>query len=88
MHVGFVKVTLAECCQFHTIVQVYKILNHLAPSYLKDTFMFSAKDVTEFVGRNRYRLLVLRMWNTYGQKSLFYRGAVASGTILIRLCIQ
>ena len=70
--VGFIKVTLAECCKFHTIVQVYKILNHLVPAYLRDTFMLS-KDVTGFVGRNSHHLLIPRIWTTYGQKSLFYR---------------
>ena len=39
--VGFAKVTLAERCHFHTIVQVYKILNHLIPAYLQGTFMFT-----------------------------------------------
>ena len=29
--IGFTKVTLAKRCHFHTIVQVYKILNHLVP---------------------------------------------------------
>ena len=38
---GFVKVTLAECHHFHTIVQVYKILHLLVPVYLQDMFMFS-----------------------------------------------
>ena len=31
---GFVKVTLTECCHFHMIVQLYKILHHLVPTYL------------------------------------------------------
>ena len=77
VYVGVVKVTLAERCQFHTIVQVYKILNHLVPAYqLQNTLMF-AKDFTGFVGRDRYRLFIPRMKITFGQKSLFYRGAVA-----------
>ena len=62
--VGFVKVTLAERHQFHTIVQVYKILHHLVPTYLQDTFMF-AKDFTRFAGRNRYRLFIPRMKTTH-----------------------
>ena len=72
--VGFAKVTLAERRHLHTIIQVYKILNHLVPAYLQDTFMFT-RDLTGFVGRNSYRLLT-RMWTTYGQRS-FFRGAVA-----------
>ena len=74
--VGFAKVTLAERRYFHTIVQVYKILNHLVPAYLQNTFMFT-RDLTGFVGRNSHHLYIPRMWTTYGQKSLFYRGAVA-----------
>ena len=35
------------------------------------------KDLTGFFGRNSYRLFIPRMRTTYGQKSLFYRGAVA-----------
>ena len=74
--VGFAKVTLAERRHFHTIVQVYKILNHLVPAYLQDTFMFT-RDLTGFVGRNSHRLFIPRMRTTFGQKSLLYRGAVA-----------
>ena len=40
---SFVKATLVERCYFHTIVQVYKILHLLVPSYIdpQDMFMFS-----------------------------------------------
>ena len=70
--VGFVKVTLAECHQFYTIAQVYKILHHLVPAYLQDTFMF-AKDFTGFAaaGRNRHHLFIPRMKTEFGQRSLF-----------------
>ena len=69
---------VAERRHFHTIVQVHKILSHLIPAYLQDTFMFT-RDLTRLVGRNSHRLFIPRMRTTYGlsQKSLFYRGAVA-----------
>ena len=32
----FVKLTLMEWCQFHIIVQVFKVLHRLCPTYLRD----------------------------------------------------
>ena len=63
---GFVKVTLTECRHFHMIVQVYKILHHLVPTYLEDMFKFSE---TGYVGRKSHRLFIPRMQTAYGQKS-------------------
>ena len=77
---SFVKVTLAQCRHFHTIIQVFKILHNFVPVYLRDMFKFSV-DVTGHVGRNSHRLFIPRMRTTYGQKSLFYRGAVAWNNI-------
>ena len=54
---GFVKVILTEHCHFHTIVQVYKILHHLVPTYLEDMFRFS-KNVTGYDGRNSHQLYI------------------------------
>ena len=71
--IDFVKVTLTEHCHFHTIVQVYKILNHLVPAFLWDTFVLT-KDITGFVGRNSHRLFIPRMWTTYGQRACFTEG--------------
>ena len=79
-NVGFVKVTLAERRHFHTIVQVHKILHQLVPVYLQDVLIFS-ENVTGYVGRNSHHLFIPRMWTTYGQKSLFYRGVVAWSNI-------
>ena len=73
---SFVKATLAERRHFHTIVQVYKILHLLVPTYLQDMFMFS-DTLTGHAGRNSHRLFIPRMRTSYGQKSLCYRGAVA-----------
>ena len=77
---SFVKVTLAQRRHFHTIIQVFKILHNFVPVYLRDMFKFSV-DVTGHVGRNSHRLFIPRMRTTYGQKSLFYRGAVAWNNI-------
>ena len=49
--IDFVKVTLAEHCHFHSIVQVYIILHHLVPADLQNVFMFS-ENVTGYVGGN------------------------------------
>ena len=73
---SFVKATLAERRHFHTIVQVYKILHLLVPTYLQDMFMFS-DTLTGHAGRNSHRLFIPRMRTSYGQKSLCYRGTVA-----------
>ena len=54
---GFVKVTLTERCHFHMIVQVYKILHHLVPTYLEDMFRFS-KNVTGYDVRNNHRFYI------------------------------
>ena len=35
-----------------------------------------SENVIGYVGRNSLWLFIPRMWTTYGQKSLFYRGAV------------
>ena len=56
--------------------QVYKILHQLVPVYLRDMLTYSA-NVTG------HRLFIPRMWTTYGQRSLFYRGAVAWNNINI-----
>ena len=68
--VGFVKVTLAKRCRFHTIVQVYKILHQLVPVYLQDMFTFF-ENVTVYVSRNHHRLFIPRMQTTYEQKVCF-----------------
>ena len=77
---SFVKATLVERHHFHTLVQVYKILHFLVPTYLQNMFVFS-RAVTGHAGRNSHRLFIPRMRTTYGQKSLCYRGAVAWNNI-------
>ena len=77
---GFVKVTLAERRHFHSIIQVYKFLHQLVPVYLRDMFTNSA-NVTGHASRNSYHLFIPRMRTTYGQRSLFNRGAVAWNNI-------
>ena len=68
---GFVKVTLTECRQFHTIVQVYKILHHFEPTCLEHMFKFT-ENVIGYVGRNSHQMFIPQMRTTYGQKSLCY----------------
>ena len=53
---GFFHCTLVECRRFHTAIMVYKILHHLSPIYLQDTFKYTTT-VTSHVGRNSYCLL-------------------------------
>ena len=78
--VSFVKVTLAEHHCFNAIVQVYKFYISLQlPVYLQDMFMLSEK-VTIYV-QEQSLLIYSRMRTTYGQTSLFYRGAVAQNNI-------
>ena len=54
---------------FHTAVQVFKIVNKLCPSYLRDWFI-NAEAYTEWSGRNR-DLLFIPQVSTHIGKSGF-----------------
>ena len=64
---------LFERCKFHTILQTYKILHQLTPTYLHNIF---AVNVTGRVSRNSHCLFVPQLRTNYGKCSLYYRGTV------------
>ena len=59
---------------FHAVIQVYRVLHKLSPSYLHDTFRY-AVDITSHTGRrNLYRLFVPRVRTTLAKHSFYFRG--------------
>ena len=54
---SFVKLTLAERRRFHTAVQVFRVLHHLCPGYLRNWFVY-AEAHTGHGGRNKHRLFI------------------------------
>ena len=72
---GFVKLTLAERCRFHTAVQVFKSIRKLSPVYLHDQFSNSYA-LTGHCGRNQFRVFIPRVRTSFGKSSFYYRGAV------------
>ena len=67
------RCSLTERRQFHTSIQIYKILHKLAPIYLHNMFNY-AVNITGRVNRNVHRLFVPRVNTNYGKRSLHYRG--------------
>ena len=65
--------TLLERRQFHSLMQIYKILHRVPPPYLFNLFRY-ARDVTDHQGRNPHRLYVPRVRTNYGKSSLYFRG--------------
>ena len=55
---SFVKATLVECRHFHALVQVYKILHLLVPTYLPSEYVVFSRAVTGHAGRNSHRLFI------------------------------
>ena len=75
----------------HNSLLLILILHHLVPVYLQSIFMFS-ENVTGYVSRNSYHLLIPRMQSTYRHKSLFYRGVVSwnniDQTLYLATCLR
>ena len=69
-----VCVTLTECRRFHTAIQIYKILHHLSPPYLHNTFHYTI-DITGRASGNIHRLFVLRARTTLAKHSFYFRGS-------------
>ena len=65
--------TLAERRRYHAVIQVYRVLHKLSPSYLNATFHY-ATDITLRTGRNLYRLFVPRVRTTLAKHSFYFRG--------------
>ena len=59
--------------RFHTAIQIYKVLHHLLPPYLHDTFQY-AVDITGRASRNIHRLFVPRVRTTLAKYSFYFRG--------------
>jgi len=59
--------------RFHTAIQIYKVLHHLLPPYLHDTFQY-AVDITGRASRNIYHLFVSRVRTTLAKNSFYFRG--------------
>ena len=74
------KYSLTERCQYHTILQLYKILHKMAPAYLHDMFSYTSS-ITGHEGRNAHRFFVPQIRTNFGRPSLFYRGATLWNTL-------
>ena len=67
--------SLVERRKFHTLIQIFRILHKMAPSYLQGLFKYSS-DVTGHPGRNLNRLYVPQVRTNYGRQSLYFRGSI------------
>lgn len=66
---------LSELRDIHKLIMMYKVLNNMAPSYLRDHFKMSTIN-DKYALRNRKLCLVLPKARTeYLKKSLAYSGA-------------
>ena len=74
------KYSLTEQRQYHTILQLYKILHKVAPVYLHDMFSYTTS-ITGREGRNAHCLFVPQICTNFGRRSLFYRGATLWNTL-------
>ena len=72
--------------EFHTTVQVYKILCRIVPAYLYNIFEY-AINVTGHVSRNVHRLFVPQVNTNYGKCSLYYRGTTMWNALPAAACI-
>ena len=68
------RYSLTERHQYHTILQLYKILHKMTPVYLHHMFSYT-NSITGRVGRNAHHLFVPQIHTKFGQRSLFYHGA-------------
>ena len=82
---SYVKLTLAERRRFHTAVQVFKVLHHLFPRYLKDWFV-STEAYTGRTGRNKHQLYVLQIHSSIGKSSFYYCGVLIWNSLPPNLC--
>ena len=70
---SFVKLT--EQCHFHTAVQVFRVLHHLCPEYLRNWFVY-VKAHKGHGGRNKPCLFIPQINTSIGKNGFFYHGAV------------
>ena len=63
--------SLVERHKFHTLIQIFRILHKMAPSYLQKLFKYSS-DVTGHPGRIFNRLYVPQVKTNYGKQSLYF----------------
>jgi len=66
--------SLIERCKFHAVLQTYKILYKLAPTYLHDIFEYvvNVTGCTTVYTEMPNHLLVPKVWTNYGKCSLYY----------------
>ena len=67
--------SLVERRKFRTLIQIFKILHKMVPSYLQGLFKYSS-DVTGNPGRNFNPLYVPQVRTNYGRQSLYFRGSI------------
>ena len=67
--------SLVEHCKFHTLMQIFRILHKMTPSYLQGLFKYSI-DVTGHPGCNSNCLRVPQAQTNYGRQSLYLRGII------------
>ena len=67
--------SLVERHKFHTLIQIFRILYKMTPSYLQGLFKYSS-DVTGHPGRNFNHLYVPQVRPNYGRQSLYFRGSI------------
>ena len=67
--------SLTSCRNFHSMVQVFKIIHELSHSYLNQTFQL-AENITKRIYGNRHRIYILSIRTNFGKNGFYYRGAV------------
>ena len=66
---SFIKLT--EQCHFHTAVQVFRVLHHLCPEYLRNWFVY-VKAHKGHGGRNKPCLFIPQINTSIGKNGFFY----------------
>ena len=79
-------ITLAEWRHYHTVIQVYRSLHKISPSYLHNTFYY-AVEITDRDARNEHRLFVPRV-RTSLAKNGFTSEELNFGILLIPPSMQ
>ena len=64
-----------SCRNFHSMVQFFKIIHELSPSYLNQSFQL-VENITKRISRNRHRIYIPTIRTNFGKNRFYYRGAV------------
>ena len=83
---SFIKLTLSECCCFHSAVLVFEVLHHLCLGYLRNWFVY-AETYTGHGGQNKHCLFVPQI-NTLIGKMDFSITELWFGTVYFPFYLQ